>query len=171
MRPKQRRHATWAGICMIICTYAHLQARSLKVCLHHHSCLQYESTKNCSLPCDCVLWMMYSKFDCEGPWLIHFAQNWQYIQHACMEKQTTIYIYIYDIESKQVYKYVHICRENISINKCNECEYVNIIHGHSHQTSPQDRLQGHSMLYELDCEDLVFSGIPERKLFMKYPWI
>ena len=37
--------------------------------------------------------------------------------------------------------------------------------------SPQDPLQGHSMLYELDCEGLVFSGIPERKLFMKYPWI
>lgn len=37
--------------------------------------------------------------------------------------------------------------------------------------SPQDPLQGHSMLYELDCEGLVFSGIPERKLFMKYPWV
>ena len=44
------------------------------------SCLQYESSKNCSLPFDCVLWTMYSKFDSEGLWLIHFAQNWQYIQ-------------------------------------------------------------------------------------------
>ena len=37
--------------------------------------------------------------------------------------------------------------------------------------SPQDPLQGHSMLYELYCEGLDFSGIPERKLFMKYPWV
>lgn len=45
-----------------------------------------------------------------------------------MEKQTTIYIYIYDIQSKQVYKYVHICRENISINKFDKCEYSSIIY-------------------------------------------